>query len=106
MLFHVGMTVRVPRDLDASTVARLQADEHERATGLQREGKWLHLWRVVGLYANVSIFQVNSADELHAILTSLPLYPFMDVTITALCRHPGALDPAPGGPGGGQRASG
>jgi muconolactone D-isomerase len=28
---------------------------------------------------------------LHEILNSLPLYPFMEVDVTALCRHPGAI---------------
>ncbi|WAM54016.1 muconolactone Delta-isomerase family protein, partial [Vreelandella venusta] len=25
---------------------------------LQRQGKWRHLWRIAGSYANVSIFDV------------------------------------------------
>jgi muconolactone D-isomerase len=33
---------------------------------LQRAGKWLHLWRVAGKFANVSIFKVSSPGELHA----------------------------------------
>ena len=59
---------------------------------LQRAGKWLHLWRVAGKWANVSIFKVDSpAEYLHQILESLPLYPYMDVEVIALCRHPGSL---------------
>jgi muconolactone D-isomerase len=91
MLFQVSMTIRIPRDADPDKVGALSALEHERAAALQRQGKWLHLRRVVGSYANVSIFKVDSSDELHAILESLPLYPFMEVRVTALCRHPGAL---------------
>jgi len=91
MLFQVSMTVRIPHDVDPAKVGELSAREHERAAELQRQGKWLHLWRVVGSYANLSIFKVDSPDELHAILESLPLYPFMEVRVTALCRHPGAL---------------
>jgi muconolactone D-isomerase len=94
MPFHVTMTVRIPRDVDAATVARLQAQEHERSSDLQRQGKWLHLWRVVGKWSNVSIFQVEDPAELHAILESLPLYPYMEVEVTALCRHPGSLEDA------------
>jgi muconolactone D-isomerase len=47
----------------------------------------------VGKFANVSVFDVESPTELHDILNSLPLYPFMEVEVTALCRHPGALEP-------------
>jgi muconolactone D-isomerase len=53
----------------------------------------MHLWRVAGKYANVSIFAVDGPAELHEILNSLPLYPFMEIEVTALCHHPGSLKP-------------
>ena len=93
MLFHVTITVRMPNEVDPEKIKQLGAMEHERAAELQRQGKWLHLWRVAGKWANVSIFKVDSPAELHAILESLPLYPFMDVEVAALCRHPGSLSP-------------
>jgi muconolactone delta-isomerase len=93
MLFQVSIDVRIPRDTDPEKVAQLSAREHERAKELQLQGKWLHLWRVAGKYANTSIFNVESAEELHEVLNSLPLYPFMEVEVTALCHHPGSLDP-------------
>ena len=94
MLFHVTIAVRMPHDVDPEKVKQLGALEHERAAELQREGKWLHLWRVAGKWANVSIFKVESPAELHEILESLPLYPYMDVEVAALCRHPGSLSAA------------
>jgi muconolactone D-isomerase len=94
MLFHVGITVRIPHAADADEIQKLSAREHERAKELQLQGKWLHLWRVAGKFANISVFDVDSPAELHEILNSLPLYPFMEVEVTALCRHPGALEPA------------
>jgi muconolactone D-isomerase len=91
MLFHVQMTVRVPHDFDPEKLKQLAEKEHLRAAELQRQGKWLHLWRVAGQWANISIFRVDSPGELHAMLESLPLHPFMDVQVAALCQHPGAL---------------
>jgi len=91
MLFYVYITVRIPHDADPEQVRKLGEQEHERAKALQEQGKWLHLWRVAGKFANVSIFEVESPAELHEILNSLPLYPFMEVDVTALCRHPGAI---------------
>jgi len=91
MLFHVTMTVRIPLDADPDKIRQLSEREHERAADLQRQGKWLHLWRVVGKYANVSIFKVESPMELQEILESLPLHPYMKAEVTALCRHPGSL---------------
>jgi muconolactone D-isomerase len=94
MLFHVSIAVQIPHDADPDKIKQLSAQEHERAKELQLQGKWLHLWRVAGKYANVSIFDVESPGELHEILNSLPLYRFMEIEVTALCRHPGSLEPA------------
>ncbi len=92
MLFHVNMDVHIPHGTDPETIKQLGALEHERARELQLQRKWLHLWRVVGKFANVSVFDVESPAELHDILNSLPLYPFMEIEVTALCRHPGAVE--------------
>jgi len=91
MMFQVEIEVRIPPQVDRETVDRLGKLEHERAAELQRAGKWKHLWRVVGRFANLSIFEVESNNELHAILESLPFYPYMTIDVTPLCRHPGAL---------------
>ncbi len=87
MLFHVEMEVNIPHDLEPSYVEDLKAREKALSQELQQQGKWVHIWRVVGRYANVSIFDVADNDELHALLQSLPLYPFMDIQVRALCRH-------------------
>ncbi len=92
MLYCVHMDVRPPSDLDPERFERLKSEEKARAQELQREGKWRHLWRVAGRYANISIFDVASNDELHAILSGLPLFPFMEITVTPLARHPSAVD--------------
>jgi muconolactone D-isomerase len=92
MLFHVHIDVRVPRDLDPEVLKRLQEHEHDRAKELQLQGKWTHLWRVAGKFSNVSVFDVEDPAELHEVLNSLPLYPFMEIEVTALCKHPGSLE--------------
>ncbi len=91
MLFHVEMTVNLHPAMDEIFVQDLKAREKELALRLQASGKWLHLWRVVGQYANVSVFDVDSPAELHELLTSLPLFPYMSVQVRALCAHPSAL---------------
>ncbi len=91
MLYCVEMDVHAPRDADPAVFDRLKAEEKARAADLQRAGKWRHLWRVAGRYANISIFDVASHDELHAILSTLPLFPFMEISVTPLAQHPSAL---------------
>lgn len=92
MLYHVRMDVHPPHGIDPAAFDRLKADEKARAQDLQREGKWVHLWRVAGEYSNISVFDVADHDELHTILSTLPLFPFMDVFVTPLARHPSAIE--------------
>lgn len=91
MLFQVEMDVRLPRDLPEAEAAELKSVERARAQELQQAGKWRHLWRVAGRYANISIFDVSSPQELHDILSTLPLFPFMEIAVTPLCRHPSSI---------------
>jgi muconolactone D-isomerase len=91
MLFMVQMQVNIPATLDKAVADQLKKDEKEMSQKLQREGKWRDLWRVVGQYANVSIFNVSGNDELHNILSALPLYPFMTISVTPLTQHPSAI---------------
>ncbi len=93
MLFYVSMNVRVPRDEDPAKVKQLTEKEAARAKELEEQGKWLHVWRVVGKWANISIFDVDSPLELHQLLNSLPLFPYMEIEVTALCEmHPAPVD--------------
>lgn len=91
MLFKVEMTVNIPATLPAAQADEIKAREKAYSQQLQREGKWLHIWRVVGQYANVSLFEVKDNQELHEILTGLPLFPYMDITVQALCEHPSSI---------------
>lgn len=91
MLFKVSMTVRLPHTMPADEADRLKASERAVAEALQRSGKWRHLWRVAGRYANISIFDVADNAELHDLLLTLPLFPYMDIEIEALCRHPSSI---------------
>lgn len=87
MLFHVQMTVRLPHDMPTAQADELKAREKSMAQELQRAGTWRHLWRIAGRYANVSVFDVASPQELHDTLSRLPLFPYMDIEVQALCRH-------------------
>ena len=81
------MDVDIPRDLDPEVRAETVAREKAYSQELQREGKWREIWRIVGKYSNISIFDVDSADELHEILWNLPLFPYMNIEIMPLTKH-------------------
>ncbi|KUI23879.1 muconolactone delta-isomerase [Mycobacterium sp. IS-1742] len=88
MLFHVRMDVRIPHDLDPEVRSDLVSREKAYSQELQRSGKWPQIWRIVGEYSNFSIFDVASNDELHELISALPLFPFMDIHVTPLAKHP------------------
>jgi len=69
----------------------IKAREKAYSQDLQRDGRWKSIWRVVGEYANYSIFDVSSNDELHQLLQGLPLFPFMKISVTPLAQHPSAI---------------
>ena len=91
MLFQVKMIVRLPVDLDPQKATALKAEEKALSQSLQRDGVWRHIWRIAGEYANISIFDVASNSDLHDLLTSLPLFPYMEISVAPLCRHPSSI---------------
>ena len=92
MKYLVHMDINLPTDMPAEEAAELKATEKAYSQELQRSGKWPEIWRVVGEYANYSVFDVESNDALHDLLSGLPLFPYMDMTVTPLATHPSAID--------------
>ncbi|XAS66116.1 muconolactone Delta-isomerase [Micrococcaceae bacterium Sec5.7] len=88
MLFAVRMDVSIPQDMDAQAKAELLAREKAYSQELQHNGEWQNIWRCVGEYANISIFDVAGNERLHEILWGLPLFPYMKMDITPLALHP------------------
>ncbi|WP_024367942.1 muconolactone Delta-isomerase [Arthrobacter sp. TB 26] len=88
MLFLVRMDVNLPVDMPQEQAAQIKAVEKAYSQDLQRQGKWRHIWRVAGEYSNYSVFDAESNDELHEMVSGLPLFPYMDVQVTPLAKHP------------------
>ena len=91
MLFHVRMDVNLPQTMPENQATALKKTEKEIAQALQESGKWRHLWRIAGQYANISVFDVSSVEELHTLISTLPLFPYMQIQIMPLCRHPSSI---------------
>lgn len=76
----------------------LLKQEAARAQELASQGVLRRLWRVPGRRANWGIWTASSIDELHQALSSLPLFPHLDITVHLLAAHPNdpglALDTA------------
>ncbi len=87
-LYAVRMDVALPPDMDPAARDDLLAREKAYSQRWQRSGHWPHIWRCVGEYANLSVFAVDSNEQLHQILWGLPLFPYMSLTVTPLAAHP------------------
>ena len=92
MLFLARMDVHFPESLTPEQVADFQVREKEYSGNLQREGKMKGIWRVVGEYANYSIYDVENNDELQQVMAGFPMFKYMDVKITPLAEHPNHTD--------------
>lgn len=91
MVYVVEMDVKIPETWSEEKIADYLAREKVCSQGHQNSGKWVYLWRVAGKYSNISVLDVESPDELHRIISSLPLFPYMTLKITSICKHPNAL---------------
>ena len=92
MDFLVEIAVRLPPETDAERKAELIAAEALRAKELAASGVISRLWRIPGRWSNVGIWIADDATALHEAISSLPLYPWLDVEVTPLASHPN--DPA------------
>ncbi|GAB3593612.1 Muconolactone Delta-isomerase [Corynebacterium faecale] len=87
----VQMNVIRPHHITDEEWNDLRKREMEYGQSMMRDGQFRHIWRVVGEVSNVSIFEVESNEELHNLLSNLPLFPYMEVDVTPLAPHPSGL---------------
>ena len=80
-----------PHGIDPAELRPAEGRGEGPRPGTAAQGKWVHLWRIAGQYSNFIVFDVESHDELHDILSTLPLFPFMDIQVTPLAHHPSAV---------------
>lgn len=93
MEFLVHIEVRWPSEGDPTEHARLVAAERTKASELAAAGTIRRLWRIPGRRANYGLWVAPDATALHDAISSLPLFPWLDVEVTALAEHPS--DPSP-----------
>ncbi|MEV4648650.1 muconolactone Delta-isomerase family protein [Saccharopolyspora sp. NPDC049357] len=88
MEFLVRSENRLPPDTPEERRAELKAAERARAMHLRERGILKRLWRVPGRNATVGLYEADDPAQLHEALMSLPLSPWLDVTVEALATHP------------------
>lgn len=88
MDFLVYIDVRLPADFDEARKEELIRAEGARAKQLAAQRHIDRLWRIPGRWSNVGIWCADDATSLHEAISSLPLYPWLDVRVTPLAHHP------------------
>ena len=92
MQFLLHIKVTWPPDGDPADKARRIAAEGERARELAAAGIIKRVWRVPGQWANWGLWEAPDATAIHEAVTSLPMWPYLDVVVHPLAEHPN--DPA------------
>jgi muconolactone D-isomerase len=91
MEYLVEFITTIPDGAPPAEVEQRLAGETTRVAELATQGQVLRVWkplpddrrrRALGLY------RAASDEELEAILDSLPLRPWMEISVTALAEHP------------------
>jgi muconolactone D-isomerase len=93
--YLIDFTIDIPAGTSATEVDQRSQAEADRVGVLATEGHVLRVWRPNpddGRWRAISLYQADDEAELNAILESLPLYPWMTISVRALAPHPN--DPA------------
>jgi muconolactone D-isomerase len=93
MEFLVNIRFNWPESISDETRKTLAETEIKRAAELAKQGHLVRMWRVPGRRENWGLWRAADATEMHAILSSLPIFPYMDIAVHALAQH--AVDPSP-----------
>jgi muconolactone D-isomerase len=95
MDYLVDFTLTVPEGTSASELERRMTGEGTRVAELAVQGHALRVWKPLpedGRSRAIGLYRAADDSELQAILESLPLRPWLEISVTALAEHPN--DPA------------
>lgn len=95
--FLVQITVELPPQMEAAEREQLLERERRRGFELRDAGTIEEIWRLPGRLANVGVWSVADATELHEAIASLPVWPYTRVEVTPLADHHLTRRPERGG---------
>jgi muconolactone D-isomerase len=95
MDYLLDFVISIPDDAPAAEIEQRLAGETTRVAELAAQGHAVRVWKPLpddGRRRALGLYRAASDEELEAILDSLPLRPWMEISVTALAEHPN--DPA------------
>jgi muconolactone D-isomerase len=84
----VEVSVELPASMDEREREAVRQAELARGRELVASGAIRSIWRIPGGLRNVGIWEASDATELHALIESLPMYPWLTAAVTPLALHP------------------
>jgi muconolactone D-isomerase len=87
MEFLVEIEIEWPRSMAEDERTVLLAAEAARGRELRDAGSIVRIWRIPGRRANVGVWEAADATELHELLSSLPVFPWMNIHVRPLAEH-------------------
>ena len=96
MEYLVDFVLTVPDGTSPAEREERTTGEGARVAELAEQGHALRVWKPLpddGRSRALGLYRAADDGELQAILESLPLYPWMEITVMALAQHPN--DPLP-----------
>jgi muconolactone D-isomerase len=100
MEFLLRIEVTWPADGDPAEKGQRIKAEAARARELAEAGIIKRVWRIPGRWANWGLWEAPDATVIHQAVTSLPMWPFLDVEVIPLAAHPNDPGAAAVGPRG------
>ena len=91
MEYLVEFITTIPDDAPPAEIEQRQAGETTRVAELATQGHALRVWKPLpddGRRRALGLYRAASDEELEAILDSLPLRHWMEISVTALAEHP------------------
>lgn len=95
MEYLIDFLITIPADAPEAEIRERLDGETTRVAELAAEGHAVRVWRPLpedGRRRALGLYRAGDDAELEAILDSLPLRPWMEITVTPLAEHPN--DPA------------
>ena len=95
MDYLLEFTITIPDDAPPAEIEQRLAGETTRVAELAAQGHAVRIWKPLpedGRRRALGLYRAASDEELDAILDSLPLRPWMELSVTSLAEHPN--DPA------------
>src|SRR5690606_22407696 len=88
MEFLINIKINWPIDMDPVIKENIILEEQEVAGKLASKGHLVRMWRVPGRRENWGLWRARDATQMHEIISSLPVFPYMDVNVYSLAIHP------------------